>query len=280
MSTRCSAFRVRLRRLSAPLHAFLAKFRTQRTRHLFRPGVRGFPQSKAHPLRPILLSHGSGMVPSVAILKGRENTMTKKTLLFVIASLPFMAWAQSNPDPNMPVDFSILLNPGGVAQLVNGWTPTDLQTSDIQNALPTIWSIATKMATPTSTVWTVQKNLANGGYTGSSPCDHFTQWPPSNHDNIGFGHEMTLAVFIPCSMTLYDPDTHMMEAIARGMTNSVSQALSKTGALGFSPGTGLPMLAAKLAQDFFSAGGFNAFRKIKASTEMPLARGSSIRSIN
>ena len=196
--------------------------------------------------------------------------------LLVLLSLPS---AKAQDPTKMPVNFSFSLNPGGrIANLVGGWTQDMLATSNIESISSLAYSIeANGISLPTGSTWTVMQNPT--GAAASSPCGNLTYWTPQSADPVGMVHELSIAMFTGCNVDSYDNLGILTEGSVRAKSYIVQQKLFQAGTPGFSPGTGLPMAAAKLAQRFFSAGGCISFIGTacidRDSDEVPLEEGAN-----
>jgi hypothetical protein len=118
--------------------------------------------------------------------------------------------------------------------LEDGWTAQDLLSPLITSG-PGVFSNLEKGNLPVGDVWTVNK--LPGAFSSSS-CGNGSFWDPSAPiDPINMGHEMMLAMIIPCPLEFADGNGGLQEGFARA------------GSFGATGGTGLALLDAKLAQD-------------------------------
>ena len=156
----------------------------------------------------------------------------KRIIVFLIvfcALFSFMSWAQTTQPPPIPVDYTFPLdNNGAVMNLAGGWTAQDLAASQLPTLAPLIWGALNKISLPVWQTWTVIKDppFLNSWSCASSlevngtivATNGFTNWTPTTNDLTSIAHEMSLAMFTPCSLMMadgYDYDYSLVEGQAR-----------------------------------------------------------------
>src|ERR1035438_5649743 len=154
-----------------------------------------------------------------------------KRILFLIAfcALFSTTWSWAQTTPPIPADDSFPLDShGAVMNFAGGWTAQDLAASQLPTLAPLIWGALNKISLPVWQTWTVIKDppflnsfscattiLVNGTVVATNG---FTNWTPTTNDLTSIAHEMSLAMFTPCSLMMadgYDYDYSLVEGQAR-----------------------------------------------------------------